>query len=657
MRAVILGTDFVKDTDGSFKTIETNTNVGLQVDATKYFNINEFDTFLTENNLNEVVVVYNLSNMQINRVTTELQENNPTYSKSDKVFYQLLKEYYSGSSVSISQQVVNDTSVTIPNVTDSPNKLILRVAYDTTSLIDDVYARDNWEFLKLMNDSNPNSIPKTYIDDVELGFDSIGNTLRDNGNHPNYCIKKRITPTNNNLYPKLLKITSVEQLQTIKQNLDADEYLQEYIFNGNDLLYNKTKVYRSIDLVYGGALDVLNLWVMEHTNILDTITIPDYDDNNSVQIWDRNSSKTNDIAVKLSADEGTKILDINGNIILAENLAISDLVKTIDFPNIQYDIPEFTALEWTGSVSDILNQSYTTSSTVQSIIQSSYFGEIVEIELNNGSTFSDVPHALILMEVDESGSNFAQFCSYDSLKTGSNVFVWDTQTNQMITTSIVNKYYSYQQLNAYTINLNDFDLFLTLEESSTNRYGLVTHNFDFDCIAYTCPGYSTAQYLPANTCYDCATGTFGGTPPASGLNRPANSCSSVGECCRVGGQYIGQNPGTYQCQYWGAWGCAVGNTIVETGGYCNQSKPSDVGLKTNINYLDVTTDGLKLYSFEYKDKIKTLWKDETNESLDGVWIGVMAQDLIGTKYESALWKHKEGFYVIDYTKLPNIQKI
>ena len=50
-----------------------------------------------------------------------------------------------------------------------------------------------------MNDTNPTIIPKTYINDTELGFDSIGTTLRDNGTHPNYCIKKRITPTDNNI--------------------------------------------------------------------------------------------------------------------------------------------------------------------------------------------------------------------------------------------------------------------------------------------------------------------------------------------------------------------------------------------------------------------------------------------------------------------------
>ena len=48
------------------------------------------------------------------------------------------------------------------------NKLIIRIAYDTTALIDDIYANDNWQFLKLMYDTDENSIPKTYINDEHM---------------------------------------------------------------------------------------------------------------------------------------------------------------------------------------------------------------------------------------------------------------------------------------------------------------------------------------------------------------------------------------------------------------------------------------------------------------------------------------------------------
>jgi len=50
-----------------------------------------------------------------------------------------------------------------------------------------------------------------------------------------------------------------------------------------------------------------------------------------------------------------------------------------------------------------------------------------------------------------------------------------------------------------------------------------------------------------------------------------------------------------------------------------------------------------MYSFNY------IW-DKTKI------IGVMAQDLLKTKYESALSKDKNGFYMVDYSKLPIIME-
>lgn len=69
---------------------------------------------------------------------------------------------------------------------------------------------------------------------------------------------------------------------------------------------------------------------------------------------------------------------------------------------------------------------------------------------------------------------------------------------------------------------------------------------------------------------------------------------------------------------------------------CNYS---DKRLKTDIKFTGIQ-NGIKIYTWKYK------WDSET------VHEGVMAQDLIGTKYESALSKDKNGFYMVNYSKLP-----
>jgi hypothetical protein len=69
---------------------------------------------------------------------------------------------------------------------------------------------------------------------------------------------------------------------------------------------------------------------------------------------------------------------------------------------------------------------------------------------------------------------------------------------------------------------------------------------------------------------------------------------------------------------------------------CNYS---DERLKTNIKFIEVQA-GLKIYTWNYTWDLSTTHR------------GVIAQELIGTRYASALSKDKNGFYMVDYNKLP-----
>jgi hypothetical protein len=63
---------------------------------------------------------------------------------------------------------------------------------------------------------------------------------------------------------------------------------------------------------------------------------------------------------------------------------------------------------------------------------------------------------------------------------------------------------------------------------------------------------------------------------------------------------------------------------------------SDSRLKRNIDLLE-TRNGIKIYSFQY------LWSN-------AYFVGVMAQDLLGTEHESAVVE-RNGYYTVDYGQL------
>jgi hypothetical protein len=69
---------------------------------------------------------------------------------------------------------------------------------------------------------------------------------------------------------------------------------------------------------------------------------------------------------------------------------------------------------------------------------------------------------------------------------------------------------------------------------------------------------------------------------------------------------------------------------------CNYS---DFRLKKNIIFSH-KVNGINIYKFSYK------WDDKKT------YLGVMAQELLKTKYKNAVNKDQKGFYVVDYSKLP-----
>lgn len=69
---------------------------------------------------------------------------------------------------------------------------------------------------------------------------------------------------------------------------------------------------------------------------------------------------------------------------------------------------------------------------------------------------------------------------------------------------------------------------------------------------------------------------------------------------------------------------------------CNYS---DERLKTNIQHLE-TRNGINIYSFAY------LWDKHTMHT------GVMAQEILNTPYKHAVKQDSNGFYMVNYNKLP-----
>jgi hypothetical protein len=470
MRSVLIAIDFVKDVDNSFKVLELNTGiVAAPISIEPYFNKVDFDNFITENNINEIELIL-LS-------TGPVKAINPDYPNDTLFgFGRYFDVHYSG--LTITKQVVELENQVTPNTVDSPNKLIIRQSYDPTALIDETYAKDNFEFLKLLYDSSPTAIAKTYINHESLGFDMIGDTVRNNGNLPNYIIKQRFPTTNYSEYPKVYKIDTQEQLSNLKTNLPPNTLLQEYVINTNDLENGKLKTYRSVGLICGPELNIINLIdPFIHTNTCSIDLTVDVDSNLEIQPWERpkylQKYQKKSLGIEYNSDSTNLIIKNDGSLVSPSQLEIGDSLMSINLYGLD-DVDTATYVsQYTGNTEDVFSGSTISATTIQSISTKNENVWLRNIILDNGLKFSDIDESKLLIKRD----GVLKFKSFYQITNTDEIVIVNKDNNLFETRGIVSNFYTFSNENIYSIDVEDIDLYLTMDESTeTPEFFIIQHN-------------------------------------------------------------------------------------------------------------------------------------------------------------------------------------
>jgi hypothetical protein len=361
-----------------------------------------------------------------------------------------------------------------------------------------------------MNDTDVNSIPKTFINDAELGFDSIGNIIRDNGEYPNYIIKERFPTTNYGEYPKVLKIANSEELTSIKSNLSSNTLLQEYVFNPSDTFEGKLKTYRVISLVYGSNLDILDLThPFVHTNACAIGDSVDWDETGELQYWERAcylqkySDNTNKTRFRYQFDDESKIIMPDGSISNVDTIQSGSVLKTLNFPNMPLDETASGSAQWSGSFNDLSNGLEVTTTTVveYSSINKTFW--LTNLELSNGVKFSDIDYGKVISKIGEQTEY--KFNLFKQLNIGDSILLFNNETNSIEESIVINIQYSYEKINVYSVDVEPLDYILTTEEGVTiPKYAIFQHNPTPGCNSLCCAGSNDAGGYPQ--CFGTSTG-------------------------------------------------------------------------------------------------------------------------------------------------------
>ena len=246
MRSLLFSVDYVYREDGTLTPLELNTATGT--DFPQYtITSNNFtasvDGWYEHEALHEYMSSSNF---------TKLVTIGPTGSVT---FFEKFADHYN---YEFTNHNTLPTDVTVPFVEDADDTLIVRIAYNTYAIVDDLYARDNYEFHNLIQ-SESFASPVTFL---TKSFDTIDTfEAPQTASYPNYVVKARFPEYSATEYPKLYTITSSTQLDNIKNNLVLDEFVQKFEFHThNSISDNRMSFMRSLNLAIGDDMSqVLNI--------------------------------------------------------------------------------------------------------------------------------------------------------------------------------------------------------------------------------------------------------------------------------------------------------------------------------------------------------------------------------------------------------------
>lgn len=582
MRSVLISTDLVMMQDGTWTPTEINTNTSHEM-VIKNFDSESPTQFI--DNFGDYV-----NHVELNEF---LQTNNITTIKTIDIkagFHRVIEsfcKYYTGYTYEFNE--VGHDSVTVPEVEDGDGVLIIRIAYDSYAVVDDLYARDNFEFHNLIkNEAFASQV--TFNTGDESNIDTIVSFEASiDGNAPNYVVKRRTPGGAKGQYPILYRLTSQEQLDNLKSSITSDEFIQKYEFNQSSLVHNRTNFIRSIDLLYGPTLEVFNLLTYKAKNSVST--------QNNVLIFDSEvdeNGKLNDLfaskyypkmvpnyTVSYHFDETDLILMSDGSDLLATSLVLSQQVKSVYFNQevMQYqptDISNLTTLnidsasvsaikETTGGI--FINMTGVTESGME---YSWYDG------LNN---------YYLVQKANETTAQYSNTTA-GNIAIGDKIFIYNKTTNTIDSLTIQSITFDIKNIQTYSIALEveKREFFVKLsDESDANEMYLIQHNGGChqDCgYFYSCENWDRCNYCNKN------------------------------------------NLGCPACNAW------------ISGYVCN----SDCRLKENIVLVGKSQNGINIYQFNYIGE-------------EGLYEGVLAQELLDTEYQIAVLVGDDGMYKVDYSKL------
>lgn len=463
MRTVLLGSDLMYNQSGNLKLIETNTAVGW--DGNK---IENDEDCLNLENLNQLILENNFSKIIYIGGIYYLNKELEKFCASSNILYEYVR--------------VDQNSLTIPDIRDSENILIIRSGYDVTAIVDEEYCKDKIGLQKLIS-NNEYGNQFAYKDENGNLINTI-TTILNNGEHPNFILKCRYPSYDRTIYPKLYKVTNQTELDVVLQNVDDIYFLMPFYFNAEKLYENHIKVFRGLNLLYppnlqsvsiGGYTKITPLKINWGNNIYDSFTYELVESLRAKYI----TGPAGINAPKLEDTDQVQMAD--GSWKTALQLQIGDLIKTINFPNTEnVDIKDELA-NLNITYEELQSGSTYSSNIVQNKRRVDKINDIVKINFTDGTNWEDVEASSYLTIKEE----IVRFVFLSALNVGDSIILVDTADDTKVAyvaKEIASITKERSIFSGWEIVVEREHIFLTKStEGDTTSYAAIEHNTSCGC--------------------------------------------------------------------------------------------------------------------------------------------------------------------------------
>jgi hypothetical protein len=489
MRTVLIGSDFTYNSLGKLVPIEINTNVG-------------FDTIIPETN-DEIFDMSLLKTFILDNIFKKL-----IYIGSLRYMSDIFKTVCDELNIEYDFMYVRAGSVSIPEIDDLPDQLIIRSSYDNSAIVDEKYCKNKINFLNLIKNEFYGA-EFAYMDENGRIVSNI-TTFEDYGNHPNYILKAVFPHYDHTQYPKLYRIRNQAELEIVLSNVNSSYFLMKYHYNRDKRFQDNIYVIRHLSIFYPPLLKSISIgsYTRLSTRAIDELSV--FDDNTLELDWyDRSkyiTSDTNVLQPKLLDGDMVELAD--GTFKRAIDIQIGDILKTIKIYN-PYNVDLSTDVtKYHISFDEFKNNSSYTTNTVIDKIRVDKYTDYVNIKFTDGTEWSDTENSSYLVE--RGGEIMFAYLRVvaNALTIGDKIILVDTSYSSFTPVSKIVETISYsrQIFSGWEIFIDGEHIFLTKTEGEESQsFAAIEHNPT--CAATfppACNGTGCTKNFP---CADCGGGT------------------------------------------------------------------------------------------------------------------------------------------------------